>query len=77
MKTADPSPSRTPPVLHVEHVGKEYKLYDAPKDRLTALLTGRSTHRSHWAHGGWTGVCLLGMGTTTLALVVNLRAQRH
>lgn len=36
-------------MLHVEHVGKEYKLYDAPKDRLTALLTGRSTHRSHWA----------------------------
>lgn len=49
MKTADPDPSRTPPVLHVEHVGKEYKLYDAPKDRLKALLTGRSTHRSHWA----------------------------
>ena len=39
---------------------------------LLALLTGIA-----WAHGGWTGVCLLGMGTTTLALVVNLRAQRH
>ena len=39
---------------------------------LLALLTGIA-----WAHGGWISVCLLGMGTTTLALAVNLRTQRR
>ena len=36
-------------VLHVEGLGKEYKLYPSPRARLKALLTGRATHRSHWA----------------------------
>lgn len=36
-------------VLAVTHLGKEYKLYDSPRDRLRALLTGVSRHRSHWA----------------------------
>ena len=39
---------------------------------LLALLTGIA-----WAHGGWISVCVLGMGTTTLALAVNLRTQRR
>lgn len=34
-------------VLH--GVGKEYRLYDSPRARLKALLTGRALHRSHWA----------------------------
>jgi lipopolysaccharide transport system ATP-binding protein len=42
-------PTDNATVLRVDGVGKEYKLYGAPKDRLTALLTGRATHRSHWA----------------------------
>lgn len=37
------------PVVSAAHLGKEYKLYDSPRQRLKALLTGRSTHRSHWA----------------------------
>lgn len=37
------------PVLKVEGVGKEYKLYPTPRARLKALLTGKATHRSHWA----------------------------
>ena len=37
------------PVLVVEGLGKEYRLYDTPRARLRALLTGRATHRSHWA----------------------------
>lgn len=49
MKPASGLPECTAAVLHVDHLGKEYKLYDSPKDRLKALLTGRSTHRSHWA----------------------------
>lgn len=36
-------------VLSVHGVGKEYKLYPSPRARLQALLTGRATHRSHWA----------------------------
>lgn len=35
--------------LRLEGVGKEYKLYDSPRARLRALLTGQATHRSHWA----------------------------
>ncbi|WP_326534096.1 ABC transporter ATP-binding protein [Pseudorhodoferax sp.] len=43
--------TRTMPqvVLRAEGLGKEYKLYDSPRQRLKALLTGRATHRSHWA----------------------------
>lgn len=36
-------------VLSVHHLCKEYKLYDHPRQRLRALLTGRALHRSHWA----------------------------
>lgn len=35
--------------LQVQHLGKEYRLYDSPRQRLKALLTGRHLHRSHWA----------------------------
>ncbi len=37
------------PVLVVKGLGKEYKLYDSPRQRVKALLTGRAMHRSHWA----------------------------
>jgi len=37
------------PVLRVSAVGKEYRLYASPRDRLKALVTGRRYHRSHWA----------------------------
>jgi lipopolysaccharide transport system ATP-binding protein len=44
------------PVIHtaavplcLESVGKEYLIYDSPRARLRALLTGRALHRSHWA----------------------------
>ena len=51
------------PVLRVAGLGKEYRLYASPRSRLRALLTGRSTHRSHWALQGVTfelrrGQCL-------------------
>jgi len=36
-------------VLQAHNLGKEYKLYPSPRARLKALLTGRATHRSHWA----------------------------
>lgn len=36
-------------VLRVSGLGKEYRLYDSPRQRLKALLTGRAAHRSHWA----------------------------
>ena len=36
-------------VLRVQGVGKEYKLYPTPRARLKALVTGKATHRSHWA----------------------------
>lgn len=42
-------PSALPALLQAEQLGKEYKLYDSPRARLKALLTGRATHRSHWA----------------------------
>lgn len=35
--------------IRLEGVGKEYRLYDSPRARLRALLTGRALHRSHWA----------------------------
>ena len=40
------------PVLQVQGLGKEYRLYTTPRSRLKALLTGRPTHRSHWALQG-------------------------
>ncbi|MDR2153585.1 MAG: ABC transporter ATP-binding protein [Burkholderiaceae bacterium] len=39
--------AHVPLILH--GVGKEYRLYDSPRARLKALLTGRALHRSHWA----------------------------
>ena len=36
-------------VLKVQGVSKEYKLYPTPRSRLKALITGKATHRSHWA----------------------------
>lgn len=35
--------------LAVQNLGKEYKLYEHPRQRLRALLTGAALHRSHWA----------------------------
>ncbi|MDR1969709.1 MAG: ABC transporter ATP-binding protein [Burkholderiaceae bacterium] len=35
--------------LRLQGVGKEYRLYDSPRARLKALLTGRALHRGHWA----------------------------
>jgi lipopolysaccharide transport system ATP-binding protein len=35
--------------LSVSGLSKLYKLYDSPRARLQALLTGRETHRPHWA----------------------------
>ncbi|MDR2990792.1 MAG: ABC transporter ATP-binding protein [Burkholderiaceae bacterium] len=42
-------PHGAPQPLALTQVGKEYRLYDSPLARLKALLTGRATHRSHWA----------------------------
>ena len=39
----------TPLTLEVVQLGKEYRLYDSPRQRLKALVTGRDIHRSHWA----------------------------
>ena len=39
-------------VLRVEGLGKEYRLYASPRQRLKALLTGRALHQSHWALQG-------------------------
>lgn len=36
-------------VLQTRHLGKEYKLYDSPRQRLLSLLVGGARHRSHWA----------------------------
>jgi len=38
-----------PKVLTVAGVSKLYKLFDSPRARLIALLTGRQTYRAHWA----------------------------
>lgn len=43
------APAAPAPVLRVQAVGKEYKLYPTPRARLKALVTGKATHRSHWA----------------------------
>lgn len=37
------------PVLSVNQIGKEYHLYDSPRQRLKSLLFGGNHHRSHWA----------------------------
>ena len=37
------------PVLRVKQLGKEYRLYDTPRQRLKSLVTGGVHHRSHWA----------------------------
>ena len=39
-------------VLRTEDLGKEYRLYDSPRQRLAALLTGKASHRSQWALRG-------------------------
>lgn len=39
----------TQTVLRVRDLGKEYRLYASPRQRLKSLLTGHATHRSHWA----------------------------
>ncbi|MDR0479088.1 MAG: ABC transporter ATP-binding protein [Burkholderiaceae bacterium] len=44
-----PLAHHAPLPLALAQVSKEYRLYDSPRARLTALLTGRATHRSHWA----------------------------
>jgi len=36
-------------VLRVSGLGKEYKLYASPRERLKALVSGHARHRSHWA----------------------------
>lgn len=39
-------------VLRAQDLGKEYRLYDSPRQRLAAVLTGRASHRSQWALKG-------------------------
>ncbi|PAT34653.1 ABC transporter ATP-binding protein [Vandammella animalimorsus] len=46
---AQTQPSSSAIVLRASGIGKEYKLYDSPRQRFKALLTGRAYHRSHWA----------------------------
>ena len=36
-------------VLRADSLGKEYRLYDSPRQRLASLLTGKASHRSQWA----------------------------
>lgn len=36
-------------MLRATGLGKEYRLYDSPRQRLAALLTGKASHRSQWA----------------------------
>lgn len=53
MSAAEPGlANASVPVLRVADLGKEYKLYPTPRARLKALVTGRATHRSHWALQG-------------------------
>ncbi|WP_374664931.1 ABC transporter ATP-binding protein [Ramlibacter sp.] len=46
-----PAPAAAPgsSVLAVRGLGKEYRLYDTPRQRLKALFTSGTHHRSHWA----------------------------
>ena len=39
-------------VLRAAELGKEYRLYDSPRQRLGSLLTGRAVYRSQWALQG-------------------------
>ena len=39
-------------VLRTVDLGKEYRLYDSPRQRLVSLLTGRASYRSQWALRG-------------------------
>lgn len=48
-QVSEPAAAPSTPVLRVQSVSKEYKLYPTPRSRLRALLTGRATYRSHWA----------------------------
>ena len=41
--------AEAPVVLRVRNVSKEYRLYASPRERLKALISGRTRHRSHWA----------------------------
>lgn len=41
-------------VLRTVDLGKEYRLYDSPRQRLASLLTGRASYRSQWALRGVT-----------------------
>ena len=45
----DPAGGTSTTVLKVQGLGKEYKLYASPRDRLRALVTGKARHHSHWA----------------------------
>ncbi len=38
-----------PVPLRLHNIGKQYQVYDSPRARFKALLTGRAYHRSHWA----------------------------
>ena len=42
-------PSALAPALSLQGVGKEYRLYASPRQRLRAVLTGQALHQSHWA----------------------------
>ena len=44
-----PADDQAEVVLHASGLCKEYRLYDSPRQRLKALMTGRAYHRSHWA----------------------------
>jgi len=39
----------SPPALVVDSLGKQYRLFDSPKERMKAALTGRGKFRTHWA----------------------------
>ena len=38
-----------PPTLHAQQLGKEYRVYPSPRQRLLSLLFNRRNYRSHWA----------------------------
>ncbi len=56
-------PDGAQPTLDAQQLGKEYRLYDSPAQRLLSLLSNRHNYRSHWALQGVTfqlrrGQCL-------------------